>query len=85
MLQDGKSTVAQTFAESSAAKSDLGASFFCSRDYPDRRDLRLIFLTLAYLSTEFKTALAPIIRADPNVQYDSLPVQLADCCYSEAK
>jgi NACHT domain len=76
----GKSTIAQTFAERSAAKGKLGASFFCSRDYPDRRNLRLIFLTLArdlaYWSADFKTALVPIIRASPNVQDDSLPVQL---------
>jgi hypothetical protein len=76
----GKSTVAQTFAERSVAKGNLGASFFCSRDYPDRRNLRLIFLTLAYdlayWSADFKSALVPIVRANPNVQYDSLPMQL---------
>jgi hypothetical protein len=76
----GKSTIAQTFAERSAAKGNLGASFFCSRDYPDRRNLHLIFLTLAhdlaYWSADFKTALVPIIRVNPNVQDDSLPVQL---------
>ena len=76
----GKSTIAQTFAERSAANGKLGASFFCSRDYPDRRNLHLIFLTLArdlaYWSADFKTALVPIIRASPNVQDDSLPVQL---------
>jgi NACHT domain len=76
----GKSTIAQTFAERSAAKGNLGASFFCSRDYPDRRNLHLIFLTLArdlaYWSADFKTALMPIIRVNPNVQDDTLPVQL---------
>jgi hypothetical protein len=76
----GKSTIAQTFAERSAAKGKLGASFFCSRDYPDRRNLNLIFLTLArdlaYWSVDFKTALMPIIRVNPNVQDDSLPIQL---------
>ena len=76
----GKSTIAQTFAERSAAKDNLGASFFCSRDYPDRRNLHLIFLTLArdlaYWSADFKTALVPIIRVNPNVQDDSLPVQV---------
>ena len=76
----GKSTVAQTFAEHSAAHGNLGASFFCSRDYPDRRNLRLIFPTLAYdlayWSANFKTALVPIIRANPNVQYDALQIQL---------
>jgi hypothetical protein len=76
----GKSTVAQTFAQNSAVNGDLGASFFCSRDYPDRRNLHLIFSTLAfdlaYWSDDFKTALVPIIRSNPNVQYDALPVQL---------
>ena len=76
----GKSTIAQTFAEHSAANSNLGASFFCSRDYPDRRNLRLIFLTLAYdlayWSADFKSALVPILRSNPSVQYDSLPIQL---------
>jgi NACHT domain len=76
----GKSTIAQTFAERSAAKGNLGASFFCSRNYPDRRNLNLIFLTLArdlaYWSADFKTALMPIIRVNPNVQDDSLPIQL---------
>ena len=76
----GKSTIAQTFAERSAAHGNLGASFFCSRDYPDRRNLHLIFPTLAYdiaySSAIFKTALVPIIRANPNVQYDALHIQL---------
>jgi hypothetical protein len=68
------------FAERSAANGNLRASFLCSRDYPDRRNLHLIFLTLAhdlaYWSTDFKAALVPIIRVNPNVQDDSLPVQL---------
>jgi hypothetical protein len=76
----GKSTVAQTFAERSATNGTLGGSFFCTRDYPDRRNLRLIFLTLAhdlaYWCVNFKTALVPIVRSNPNVQYDALPVQL---------
>ena len=76
----GKSTIAQTFAERSAAKGKLGASLPCSRDYPDRRNLNFIFLTLArdlaYWFADFKAALVPIIRVNPNVQDDSLPVQL---------
>jgi hypothetical protein len=76
----GKSTIAQTFAERSAAHGNLGASFFCSRDYPDRRNLYLIFLTLAYdlayWSADFKTALVLIIRANPNVQHDALHIQI---------
>src|SRR5258708_22035385 len=36
----GKSTIAQTFAEISFADGKLGASFFCSRDFEDRSNLR---------------------------------------------
>ena len=76
----GKSTIAQTFADRSAAHGNLGASFFCSRDYPDRRNLHLIFPTLAYdlayWSADFKTALVSIVRTNPNVQYDALHIQV---------
>jgi hypothetical protein len=40
----GKSTIAQTFAETSFADGKLGASFFCSRDFDDRSNLRTISL-----------------------------------------
>ena len=38
----GKSTIAQTFAETSFADGKLGASFFCSRDFEDRRDRKSV-------------------------------------------
>jgi hypothetical protein len=44
----GKSTIAQTFAETSFADGQLGASFFCSRDFDDRSNLQAIFPTLAF-------------------------------------
>ena len=44
----GKSTIAWTFAEISFADGDLGASFFCSRDFDDRSNLQAIFPTLAF-------------------------------------
>ena len=43
----GKSTIAQTIAERLFAEGQLGASFFCSRDFEDRRDLQFIFPTIA--------------------------------------
>ena len=43
----GKSTIAQTIAETLFTDGWLGASFFCSRDFEDRSNLRLIFPTLA--------------------------------------
>jgi NACHT domain len=75
----GKSAIAQTFAERSAVNGRLGASFFCSRDFPDRRNLRLIFPTLArdlaYRYPEFRAALVKTIRSNPDVEHDSLAVQ----------
>jgi len=76
----GKSTIAQTFAERSFAEGRLGASFFCSRDFPDRRNIRLIFPTLAYglayLHTQFRERLLQTLSSNPNVAYESLANQL---------
>src|SRR5882757_7167198 len=44
----GKTTITQSFAERMYAAGLLGASFFCSRDFNDRQNLRLIFPTLAF-------------------------------------
>jgi NACHT domain len=78
----GKSTIAQTFAERCCAEGRLGASFFCSRDFQDRRNIRLIFPTLAYYlalqSPEFRTAIIPIISKSPDIGQDSLAVQFED-------
>ena len=58
----------------------LGASFFCSRDCEDRRNLQLIFPTLAtqlarkYI--EFRSILTPLIQSDPNIAYESLYDQM---------
>jgi len=43
----GKSTIAKTIAERLFVDGRLGASFFCSRDFEDRRNLHFIFPTLA--------------------------------------
>ena len=44
----GKSTIAQTFANITFAEGKLGASFFCSRDFQNRSNLRAILPTLAF-------------------------------------
>jgi NACHT domain len=76
----GKSTIAQTFAEHSSANGRLGASFFCSRDFDDRRNIRLIFPTLAYYlahySPRFRAELVQILSSSPDVGHDSPAVQL---------
>ena len=76
----GKSTIAQTFAEMSFADGVLGASFFCSRGYEDRSNLKKIFPTLAfqlaYRYPNFREELLSVLRASPNVGQESLYSQM---------
>jgi NACHT domain len=76
----GKTAIAQTVADRSAAKGRLGGSFFCSRDFDDRRDLHLIFPTLAHqlahhYPNTFRPALLQEIRSSPDIRHDKLEVQ----------
>jgi len=76
----GKSTIAQTTAERLFADGRLGASFFCSRDFEDRRNLRHIFPTLAiqlaYRYPEFRSILIPLLRSNPGIVHESLYNQM---------
>jgi len=76
----GKSTIAQTFAEMSFADGKLGASFFCSRDFDDRSNLRAIFPTLAfqlaYRYPSFRAELLPVLKANPDAGRESLCSQM---------
>jgi len=76
----GKSTIAKTIADRLFADGRLGASFFCSRDFKDRRNLQLIFPTLAAQLarkyTEFRSILFPLIQSDPGIAYESLISQM---------
>ena len=76
----GKSTITQTFSETAAKAGILGASFFCSRDYLDRKRLKNIFPTLAYQLAcrypSFRRHIIPVIRQDPTVASNSLISQL---------
>ena len=78
----GKSTIAQTFSEMVAKTGTLGASFFCSRDYLDRSELKNIFPTLAYQLAcrypAFRHNLIRVIKRDPTVASNSLISQLED-------
>ena len=62
------------------ADDRLGASFFCSRDFKDRRNLHFIFPTLATQLarkyTEFRSILVPLIQSDPGIAYESLYNQM---------
>src|SRR5882762_3951656 len=76
----GKTTIAQSFAERMFAEGLLGASFFCSRDFLERRSLHYIFPTLAFqLALKYPTFrghLLNIIKSNPDVSYGSLETQL---------
>ena len=76
----GKSTIAQTFSGMVAEAGFLGASFFCSRDYRNRKELKNIFPTLAWqLACRYPAFLNRIIRVikeDASVAQNSLISQL---------
>ena len=78
----GKSTIAQTFSQTASKTGILGASFFCSRDYLDRRELKNIFPTLAYQLAcrypAFRREIVQVIKQDPTVARNSLISQLED-------
>ena len=78
----GKSTIAQTFAETAFANGKLGASFFCSRDFQDRSNLQMIFPTLAfqlaYRYPAFRQELLQVLRAHPDVGQESLCSQMEE-------
>ena len=78
----GKSTIAQTFSETVAKNGTLGASFFCSRDYLDRKELKNIFPTLAYQLAcrypTFRSQIIQVIKRDLSVARNSLVSQLKD-------
>ena len=76
----GKSAIAQTFAETGFADGKLGASFFCSRDYEDRSNLKAIFPTLAFQLAhrypQFRKHLLQVLRVNHDVERESLSSQL---------
>ena len=76
----GKSTIAQTVAETAFADGKLGASFFCSRDFAERSDLQAIFPTLAFQLarkySHFRRELLQVLRVHPDAEQGSLCSQL---------
>ncbi|KAF9644130.1 hypothetical protein BDM02DRAFT_3272647 [Thelephora ganbajun] len=76
----GKSTIAQTIAERIFADGQLGASFFCSRDFQDRSNLKFIFPTLAVqLARNYpgsRSTFVPLVQSDPEIAHESLYNQM---------
>lgn len=78
----GKSTIAQSFCHRTFASGKLGASFFCSRDFVDRSDIKMIFPTLAFQLgchfPEFRTHLIDILRVRPDIGSEAMANQLTE-------
>ena len=76
----GKTAIAHTIAERLFADGQLGASFFCSRDFEDRSNLQLIFPTLAVQLArnypKFRSVFVPLVQSDPGIAYESLYNQM---------
>ena len=76
----GKSTIAQTIAERTFSNGRLGASFFCSRDFEDRSNLKSIFPTLAvqlaHNYSKFRSVFIPLVQLDPEIVHESLYGQM---------
>ena len=76
----GKTTITQTVAERTFADGQLGASFFCSRDFDDRSSLRFIFPTLAVQLarkyTRFRSLFIPLVESNPGISHQSLYEQM---------
>ena len=76
----GKTVIAQTIAERTFADGQLGASFFCSRDFEDRNNLRLIFPTLAAQLArkyaDFRSSFIPLLQSHPGIAHESLDSQM---------
>ena len=76
----GQSTIAQTFAEAAFADGRLGASFFCSRDFDARSNLKAIFPTLAFQLAHqeplFQKQLLQVLKTRPDVGQESLCSQM---------
>ena len=78
----GKTTIAQTFAQTALANGRFGASFFCSRSVQGRSDLHTIFPTLAFQLTHqdlcFQKELLQVLKKHRDVRQLSLCVQMED-------
>ena len=76
----GKTTISQTIAERTFADGQLGASFFCSRDFEGRSNIRLIFPTLAVQLarkySSFRSLFVPLVQSDPGITHESLYNQM---------
>ena len=80
LARTGKTAIAQTITERAFADGQLGASFFCSRDYEARSNPHLVFPTLAVQLArkyaDFRSFFIPLVRSNPGIAYESLDNQM---------
>ncbi|QRV80557.1 Vegetative incompatibility protein HET-E-1 [Ceratobasidium sp. AG-Ba] len=71
MAGTGKTTIAYSLCQYLQGEKALAASFFCSRQLPECRDVNRIIPTIAYqlsrVSTPFFHVICPMLRNDPEV------------------
>ncbi|QRW06799.1 Vegetative incompatibility protein HET-E-1 [Ceratobasidium sp. AG-Ba] len=71
MAGTGKTTIAYSLCKRLEEEKTLAASFFCSRQLPECRNVNKIVPTIAYqlacYSSPFRHIIAPLLQADPNM------------------
>ncbi|QRV95206.1 WD repeat-containing protein [Ceratobasidium sp. AG-Ba] len=79
MAGTGKTTISYSLCKLLEKNHVLGASFFCSRQLPDCRDVNRIIPTIAYqlarFSTPFFHVVSPILKENPDVYNKRIPDQ----------
>ncbi|KAF8594417.1 hypothetical protein BDV93DRAFT_166894, partial [Ceratobasidium sp. AG-I] len=79
MAGTGKTTIAYSFCDQLKNSLALAASFFCSRQVKECRDVNLILPTLAYqlarFSRPFQHHLSKAIEKDPDIHTRKIPEQ----------
>lgn len=79
MAGTGKTTIAYSLCLSLNESNELGASFFCSRQIPECRDVNRILPAIAYqlarFSHPFRCALSQVLEFDPDVHTRALKIQ----------
>ncbi|QRV95027.1 Notchless protein [Ceratobasidium sp. AG-Ba] len=82
MAGTGKTTIAYSLCNKLEEEQTLAASFFCSRQLPECRDVNRIVPTIAYqlarYSIPFRHAIAPLLKADPDVYNKPIATQFKE-------
>jgi len=78
----GKTTLAYTFADEGRRRGIPVTTFFCSRDFAERSDPKLIFTSIAHHLAQtfpsFGARLAEVLRSSPHLASASVPYQLEE-------